>query len=297
MGHFSEQTPIVVGVEDSEAARRAADWASDEAAVHKRPLRLVRALDWPPGADRRPDMTSPWETWSGRFRAAGQKALDITRAQVLARHPDLTVDEELVDGTPDDVLRAAGRDAAMVALGSRRLSALREALTTGSIAVPVIAHAHCPVAVIRRHENTSAVPNTVVVGVDGSRASERALAYAFEEASLRGATVLALWVCHFPMTPVAAVAADAARLNARETLSSTLAGWTAKYPDVPVRQQIAFGHPVRTLADASRDALAVVVGQRGLGGFRGMLLGSVSQGLIHHAEAPLIVVPAGHDDA
>lgn len=297
MSDLSANQPVTVGVEDSDAGRRAVEWAADHAALHHRPLHLLRALDWPPGADRHPDTSGPRETWGARFRAGGERALDVARTQALARRPELNVTAELVDGVPRDVLHAATRDAAMVVLGSRRLSALREALTTGSIAVPVVAHAACPVAVIRNEENTSAVPPTIVIGVDGSRASERALACGFAEAQAREATVLALWVCHFPMTPLGGVAVGAALRDARATLKHILAGWTAKYPDVRAQPQVAFGHPVRMLADASRDALAVVVGQRGLGGFRGMLLGSVSHGLVHHVESPLIVVPTGSGDA
>ncbi|MDI2129516.1 universal stress protein [Yinghuangia seranimata] len=291
MAGYSATAPIVVGVEDSEAGRLAVEWAADEAALRERSLLLVRALDWPPGANPEPADDRPWETWSGRFRTAGQQALDTARAQALARRPELTVAAQLYDGTPEQVLRSVSAEASVVVLGSRRLSSLREALTTGSIAVPVIAHAACPVVVVRHPAHDASVPPTVVVGVDGSPESEQALAYAFEEAAPRGAGVLALWACQLPMMPVAGMAADALAQDARDTMDHMLADVVGKYPDVPVRRQIGFDHPVRMLADASKTALAVVVGTRGLGGFRGMLLGSVSHGLVHHAQCPLIVVP------
>lgn len=290
----AHSAPITVGVEDSEAGRLAVEWAADEAALRGRAVRLVRALDWPPGAYRTP-VENPRQTWSDGFRMAGQRVLDTARNQALVRRPGLTVTAELVDGTPERVLRAVSEDSSMVVLGSRHLSSLREALTTGSIAVPVIAHADCPVVVVRHAAHTSVAPATVVVGVDGSPESERALGYAFEAASLRGADVLALWACHLPMTAVAAMVAESATRDARDTLEHVLGEWTAKYPEVRARRQVGFDHPVRMLAEASETAVALVVGTRGLGGFRGMLLGSVSHGLVHHAQCPLIVIPRSAD--
>lgn len=296
MSGYTATSPIAVGVEDSEAGRLAVEWAAEEAGLHGRPLLLVRALDWPFGADRDTDAEQPWETWNGRFRNAGQRALDTARSQALSRRPGLVVFERLVDGMPVEVLRAVSGEASTVVLGSRRLSSLQEALTTGSIAVPVIAHADCPVVVVRHAAHTSVSPATVVVGVDGSVQSERALEYAFEAASLRGADMLVVWACHLPMTPVAAMVAESASQDARETLERMLADWIAKYPDVRTRRQVGFAHPVRMLAEASETAVAVVVGTRGLGGFRGMLLGSVSHGLVHHARCPLVVIPRTTDD-
>lgn len=297
MAGYNATSPIAVGVEDGEAGRLAVEWAADEAALHERALLLVRALDWPPGADRDPDGERPWETWSGRFRGAGRQALDAARAQALGRRPGLAVAERLVDGTPTEVLRAVSGEASMVVLGSRPLSSPREALTTGSIAVAVIAHAARPVVVVRCAAHTSASPATVVVGVDGSSESERALDYAFEAASLRSADVLAVWARRLPMTPaVAATVAEYATQDAHDTLKRMPADRTAKYPDVRTRRQIGFDHPVRMPGGASETTVAVVVGPRGLGGFRGMLLGSVSHGLIHHARCPLTVIPRSGDD-
>ena len=81
----------------------------------------------------------------------------------------------------------------------------------------------------------------------------------------------------------------------REALSEQLAGWREKYPDVPVTEVVERSHPVEALVRASRTADLVVVGCRGRGGFGGMLLGSVSQGLIRHADCPVAVVHAHHD--
>ncbi|HSA53709.1 MAG TPA: universal stress protein [Yinghuangia sp.] len=291
--------PIVVGVEDTDAGRLAAAWAADEAALHGRPLRLVRALDWPFGADESLAPKAPWETWHSRYRDANRRFLNEVRTAALARHPNLHVDERLTDGTAEHVLGEAAEGASMVVLGSRHLSSLREAFTTGSVAVPVIAHASCPVAVIRHapHSDATPTPPTVVVGVDGSRGADLAMEFAFDEASAHGASVLAVLAWSFPLGTGATMVADAAARDSRETLERSLTSWTARYPDVPAHGEVRAGHPVRMLTEASEDALSLVVGSRGVGGFRRMLLGSVSHGLVHHARCPLVVVPSGSDDA
>ncbi|MFI6985966.1 universal stress protein [Embleya sp. NPDC050154] len=294
---FEESAPVIVGVENTDAARIAVLWAAGEAERRGLRLRLVHALDWPPGAEHDPDMSKPWETWSGIFRRSGQQTLEEARRFALSAHPGLDITELLVDGEPGAVMRKQAASAAMVVLGSRRLSSIKELLTTGSIAVPVVAHATCPVVIVRDPEHVEDDPWTVVVGVDGSRVSERAVAFAFEEASLRGATVLAVQVRPFFASPVVGAVTNAEEVEeGRIRLAETLAGWSEKYPDVPVRREVVLGHPVHTLVQASEHALCVVVGTRGLGGFKGMLLGSVGHGLVHHARCPVVVVPRESDD-
>ncbi|WP_331767962.1 universal stress protein [Embleya sp. NBC_00896] len=306
---------VVVGVEHTESGHLAVAWAADEAAGRGLPLRLVHALEWPVGAPephhphtkeppprdrpsehvhatswpvqvyRDPDLTPPRHGWGDKFRDAGRRTLDRAHALALGRHPGLEVVDVLVDGDPVAVLRAEAVEAAMVVVGSRHLSAATELMTTGGIAVPLAAHAGCPVAVVRRPDHEEELTRTVVVGVDGAARSEPAIALAFDEASRRDAVVEAVLVTH---------ATRHADEQGRVRLAESLAGWKEKYPDVVIRPQVAHGHPVRVLADRSAAALCLVVGSRGLGGFRGMLLGSVGHGLIHRASCPVIVVPS-HD--
>jgi nucleotide-binding universal stress UspA family protein len=137
----------------------------------------------------------------------------------------------------------------------------------------------------------------VVVGVDGSPTSEPALAMAFEEAAMRGADLVAVhaWIEFTSDTAYATarqflVNWDAVETRERETLAERLAGWQEKYPDVTVRRVVTGGQPTKRLLDQAVDAQLLVVGSRGRGGFAGMLLGSTSQALIHHAPCPLLVV-------
>ncbi|GCD95877.1 universal stress protein [Embleya hyalina] len=289
-------TPIVVGVEHTDAGRLAVVWAADEAARRGLPLRLVHALDWPIGADRHPESNPHRLTWGERFRATGVRALDEARESVATRHPRLSTESVLADGPPVAALREHSRDAAMIVLGSRRLSTAAEMLTTGGIAVPIAAHATCPVVVVREPEHTSGEPPTIVVAVDGARHSEPAVAYAFDEAARRGATIVAVNVRQMSGGLLAGLRMREEMQEGRLRLAETLAGWTEKYPSVPVHREVAVGHPVAVLREAAEHALCLVVGSRGRGGFAGLLLGSVGQGLIHHARCPLVIVPTSADE-
>ncbi len=137
----------------------------------------------------------------------------------------------------------------------------------------------------------------VVVGVDGSPASESALAIAFDEASLRGADLVAVhtWI-EFSSDSAYAYAHqfivdwDVIETRERELLAERLAGWQERYPDVTVRRVVTRDRPVRCLLEHAADAQLLVVGSRGHSGLPGMLLGSTSQALIYHAPCPLLVV-------
>ncbi|MFI6360065.1 universal stress protein [Streptomyces sp. NPDC050743] len=157
------------------------------------------------------------------------------------------------------------------------------------MAVPVIAHAHCPVIVVREAEHVTQQPPFLVVGVDGSPDSKTAVDYAFEEAASRGAGLRALYVWHPPL--LGALDEQAAQQECRRLLSETVAGRGAAYPDVELHHEVVRGHPVKVLIEASTHVLGLVVGSRGLGGFTGLLLGSVSQGVLYHALCPVMVGP------
>ncbi len=128
----------------------------------------------------------------------------------------------------------------------------------------------------------------IVVGVDGSAPSAAAVEFAFEEAALRGGR--AGTPCEASRAAGGADA-DAAQREGDRLLYGTMAGPGAAHPDVEVHHEVVDGHPVTALADASAHALALVVGTRGHGGLTGMLLGSVSQGVLRQARCPVVTVP------
>ncbi|WP_436792115.1 universal stress protein [Yinghuangia sp. YIM S10712] len=287
--------PVVVGFEDDDAGRRAVVWAADHAARVKCPLTVVHVLDWPVTADSEAMSGSSEATWRAEARAAGQRVLDVGAALACGRQPGVEVQRRLADGPPSEALLSAATGAGALVLGSRRLSSLRQMLTTGSVAVPVSTRAPCPLVVVRHAEHSAARPRKIVVGVDGSPASERALAWAFDEASRRDATVLAVSALSVPHSPFATVAAAQAMSDAAVTLERALIRCGRAYPDVRSRPVVVAGHPARQLVDEAEDALCLVIGTHGRGGFVEMLLGSVSRELIHRAPCPLVLVPETFD--
>ena len=132
-----------------------------------------------------------------------------------------------------------------------------------------------------------------MVGIDGSPTSEAALAFAFEAADLRGVPLVAVhtWTDYqIESTMVAVLEGDAIDADEHRLLAERLAGWSEKFPDVSVQRLVTRYRPAHTLIEQSAHAQLVVVGSRGRGGFAGMLLGSVSHALLHHAACPVAVV-------
>ncbi|WP_425553928.1 universal stress protein [Dactylosporangium salmoneum] len=145
-----------------------------------------------------------------------------------------------------------------------------------------------PVAVVRGR--SAAADGPVAVGVDGSPSSDVALGLAFDAARARGAELVAIRAYLAPGT--AAVPADVVVAHEREALEESLAPWRHRYPDVKVEALVAPGRAAKVLIGVSHTARLVVVGSRGHGGFAGLLLGSVGQQLMHHAECPVLIAHA-----
>jgi nucleotide-binding universal stress UspA family protein len=143
---------------------------------------------------------------------------------------------------------------------------------------------------------TETAHGPVVVGVDGSPTSEAALAFAFDEASTRGAVLVAVMTSQdFTVDSaynVSRMAADWAQVeeDERRLLAQRLAGWQEKHPDVDVHRVVLRDRPARALMRYAAQAQLLVVGSHGHGGFTGMLIGSTSQALVHHAPCPLAIV-------
>jgi len=201
------------------------------------------------------------------------------------------INSELFFGGPVPTLVDMSKEAQMVVVGCRGQTGQHRRLL-GSVSAALIHHAHCPVAVIRDE-----APSTlqlahlpVLVGIDGSRASELATAIAFDEASWRGVDLVALHVwSDADMSTVFGIEASTVQAAADKTLAEALAGWQERYPEVTVHRVVEFEHPARHLLDQAERARLVVVGSHGRGGFAGMLLGSVSTAVAQEARIPVIV--------
>jgi nucleotide-binding universal stress UspA family protein len=287
--------PVVVGVDGSPSSLHAALWAGDEAARRNLPLRIVHAIALPGLAYG--GGLGPPDRFTDALREDGKRWVAAAEAAVLDAHPDLRIEIAPKSGNAVPFLIEESRTARLLVLGSRGLGGFTGMLA-GSTAVALVAHGHCPVAVIRGRKGDDAPPSAgpVVVGVDGSPASESAVALAFDEASVRGAELVAVhtWV-EFSSDNAYAYARQfvmdwtTIETREREVLAERLAGWQEKYPDVAVRRVVSRDRPVRCLLENAEDAQLLVVGSRGSGGFTGMLQGSTSQALIYHAPCPLIV--------
>ncbi|SEE72378.1 universal stress protein [Streptomyces sp. KS_5] len=289
MTSADRRRPIVVGVALDPSSRLALAWASDEADRRGVPLRLVHAQGVPTRGYRSGEVRPSWEEWNRALHGLGDQVLKDAVGFAESRCPAVEVSAVLAEGEPAWVLREEARNATLVVVGSWHLSRRREMFTSASVALPLTAHAPCPVVVVPEPEHVTQQPSYFVVGVDGSPHSAAAVDMAFEEAALHGGLLRALYVWHPPL--LGALDEDAAMRECRRVLSETVAGRTARYPDVELHHEVVRGHPVQVLTAASEHALGLVVGTRGLGGFTGMLLGSVSQGVLHQAHCPVIAVP------
>jgi nucleotide-binding universal stress UspA family protein len=139
--------------------------------------------------------------------------------------------------------------------------------------------------------------STIVVGIDGSSGSAAALRFAVEEARIRGAALKAVSAWHVPPAiygsgwAPAGPDIDEFRKLAESTLSTSIEDAGAAESGVTVTPILREGHPVDVLVAESGRADLLVVGSRGVGGFKGLLLGSVSQQCAQHSKCPVIVVP------
>lgn len=281
--------PVVAGTDGSPSSIVAVEVAAREARRRGVPLRLVHAytqIFLEPGLPLMPE----------ELRQAAEEIVADAAACAHVAEPDVDVTAEAEPGEPLGVLTEESRSADLVVVGKRGRNAFT-GLLLGSTSVQLAAHAHCPVLVTRGRAEPD---GPVVLGVDGSAAGERAVDFAFAEAALRRTGLLAVhawtpWNTQAPLPddPAAAYRARPGELAAQEErlLAETISGRSEKYPDVEVEQRSVRGETRKELIDASAEAQLLVVGTRGRGGFTGLMLGSVSQAVLHHAHCSVVVVP------
>ncbi|MER7013706.1 universal stress protein [Saccharopolyspora sp. NPDC000359] len=264
-------TSVVAGVDGSPPSGRAALWAATEAARGGWPLHLVLVNDDPARADQ-----------------AEQTLAELVERCRLAR-PELVLTGEVTEGHPARDLVHRSEQAQLLVVGSRGYGAFREVLV-GAISTTVATHARCPVVVVR---GAARANGPVVVGVDDSPGSQVALRHAFDCAARRRAELIAVQAlpdAYFTADVYPPLDPPEIRTRADLHLAEQLAGWCAEHPDVPVHRRVANQHPVTALCGAAESAQLLVVGHRGRGGFAGLLLGSVANGVLHHAPCPVAVV-------
>lgn len=287
----AKQLGIVVAVDGSPASHAAVVWAARDAAMHSIPLTLFHAVVTP--AATYPPVPYP-ESLLVKLEDEGRReiahALKLAEEAMPADHK-VTIKTESVYSTPALPLIKMSGEAEMIVVGSSGRGLLARGLL-GSVSSTVVRHASCPVAVIRDEDVPDPVRGPVLVGIDGSPASELATAIAFDQASRRGVDLVALhaWsdvaVLELPAFDWEAVEAEAER-----SLAEAVAGWRERYPDVTVRRVLARDLPAQQLIQQSKstEAQLVVVGSHGRGGLTGLILGSVSNTVLHSVRVPVIV--------
>jgi len=261
----------MVGVDGSAASDASVVFGAAEAKRRHVPLLLVHGY-----VDAIPHLAYSWaqqRELTNAVRDDARRMLTDVELRAHAANPNLTVRSTLVAGGGASTLVELSRGTSLVVVGARGRGGF-PGLRLGSVGAQVVAHAHAPVVVVRPAVAEEAAAS-VVVGIDGSPSSDRAIGFAFEEAALRGVPVVVLTT----------------QEETDRMLAEAVGAWSAKYPEVIVRRIAVHNmNPAQALVEASRDAAIVIVGNRGRGGFAGMVLGSVSRKVVDHAHCPVAVV-------
>ncbi|MGF0319649.1 universal stress protein [Nocardia fluminea] len=275
-------SPIVVGVDGSAQAMSAVRWAAEEAALHHAPLHLTHAIGT--GWDLGPRL-GVVSLRNKAYHDEGATALDTAEriARQAAEPNTLDVSLDLVWPAPVPVLAKRSRTARQLVVGSRGMDAIDRTLL-GSVSSALVRRSMCPIVVIPASDKSNR-GRPIVVGVDGSAASVRAIDVAFEEAAARDVEVVAVLAWTEPET--AAADTEMAE-HAHAVLSQSLAGYAEKYPQVRVRRVVAEDDPAQRLLQESENAQLIVVGSRGRG-LAGFTLGSVSRVVLDSATVPVLV--------
>lgn len=284
--------PVIVGIDGSATALRAALLAGDEARRRRAPLRLLHATTRPTrggpstasGRPHNPDRNR--EAAETALRAAAQAAGE------LAGNVSCTIEH----GDPVQILSEASDGAQLLVLGARGLGGVT-GLFIGSTASAVIDRTGCPVIVVPAEENLAVVHGrrSVVVGVAGRRNEEAVLTFAFQQADALETDLVAVhsWRDLTLDSALRSVGPlvdwTVARDDEERVLAESLAGWTEEWPDIVVREVIVRDRTARSLLNASIAAKLLVVGSRRRTVWQRM--GSTSHAIVHRATCPVAVIP------
>jgi nucleotide-binding universal stress UspA family protein len=278
---------IIVGYDRSADARAAAAWALEEASRTGALVEFFYAYQWPTWAPAASMVPGPAVYPDGEADRAIKGALDEAVIQARHTHPEVRTEISIVHTNAALTLVDRSHEASLIVLGSQGHSGMTGLL--GSISIAVSAHAHCPVIVVKKRP----VPDAhIVAGVDDSAAAEHVLAFAVEQAVARGVPLTVIRA----LTPVTGLWEDSSTVKRtitdeeRRPLDDLVAAWQAKYPALKVTAEPVIDHPAAALIRASQDAQLLVVGSRGRGALRGLLLGSVSQNVLHRSDCTVIIV-------
>lgn len=287
-------SPVVVGYDGSDQSEEALQFGIEEARRRNRRLRIVHA-------DLAPLQTKPYDPVAylaarDAERKPADEMIEAVGERIREAAPDLDVEAAVVSSfTVAGSLLEESKHAELMVVGNRGRGGF-SGLLLGSVSLQTAMHADCPVVVMRPRGEEPAHPGAVVAAIDGGADSQEVMRFAFETASQRGAPLVAVHAWIYPMVAgpddMVSMDFDYEKVAADEsaTLTTAIAGWRDKFPDVAVTERTRQGRTRAVLLAESQGAELLVVGSRGRGGLLGMVLGSTSQAMLHHAQAPVAVV-------
>ena len=296
MSAAAGQSAVVVGVDGSDTALGGVRWAAAFAAGHALPLTLLHVNTKPVWHFSRGSVPDEL-TGEPVGQESGDRALAAAHDLVQSAHPDLEVRPSAVRGSIATILAEASQSARLLVIGA----GADGHRAVGGHTVRIAHRTHCPLVVWRPAvAKRTGKPLPVVVGVDESDQSKRALAEAFDVAATLRAplTVVHMWeidaavgmgdlggqgLMDWPLLQVL-------ESQQRQQMDEIVEPFTRQYRNAHVTKVFQDISPAKGLTELSREAQLLVVGSHGRGRIADAVLGSVSQNLIHHAECPVLVV-------
>lgn len=287
---------VVVGLDGSVESEEAARWAAREAQRRGAVLDLVQILMPTPY----PSVDTP--AGGGAGGEWSERVVSAVEGEIVSAHPQLSTTRKVLSGKPSRVLTEITSGSDLMVLGSRGMGRVQGFLV-GSVALPTVAHARCPVVLVRGDRSApdtaggSGVEGRVLLGVDVERAPEEVFSFAFHSAARRG---VALHVLHcweppvdFGIRPVATPPILEAELYEERTrmLRGVLRPWQESFPGVGVESRVVVGSAGPQLVESAASASLVVVGRRVRRSPVGSHIGAVAHAVMHHSVTPVAVVP------
>lgn len=279
----SPATSVVVGIDGSRAAVRAALWAVDAAVSRDIPLRLICAIS--------PDGTVPFDPHNeARRHATAELAIRYAFKAVEATEKPVKIEVEIIQGSPIRTLIEASRSAAVICVGAVGLAHFASG-RVGSTAANLASSAHCPVAIIRGRDRPSADRGAALVCVGASLEDGAVLQAALEQARLRGLRLRAVTAWQSRLgDPYGDRAVSAGNHDAGAQLERLLDLWARKYPDVEVSSVAVHGSLLDHLARNSDSVQLVVMGSHDAN----ELLGPAGNAVLHSTDCSVLIVSHRH---
>lgn len=307
--HIPAPTGIVVGIDGSEQSNCALKWAAQEALRRKRPLHLVTAYTVPIFAAS--GLDGGYATVDDDVIRAGAEAV-VREAAALVANVDLDIDARVEDGDAAGVLLDLSETAELLVFGTRGRGGFLGRLL-GSVSSALPAHSKCPTVTVplcyaprqdealdggtkdeRPQDGAETKEKVITVGVDGSDQARYAVLVAADQATRAGLPLRIICAVQPYTGSMAWIPAPVDReslfAEIRVQLDAGEAWLRSYYPDLAIKVDLIEGAPVDVLVNASGTSELLVLGTRGRGGFAGMLLGSTTDGVRHHAKGPIMVV-------